>query len=386
VTVGSAGSTGTTTQRPGLRRGRWHDPVVWTDVVQLVKTVVAAVVAWVLATHVLDLSQSFLAPWSALLVVHATVYRTFSQGVRQVVAAVAGVVVAWLAGWALGLDPLAVGVAVGAGLVIGAIGWFHDEGTTVAATALIVLTTGYSDDGLVLVDRLLDTAIGIGVGLVVNAVVWPPLRRRAAISALDALDNRIGQLLVDMAGGFERGFKAGEVDDWVERSRDLDEDLDRAWSLVRQARESALMNPRRGAGELRDPREWVQVLRRMEQALAEIRSLARTCSYDQLYEPEWQPRFRTSYAAALRRAGEGLLGSDREEMLAVWTDLDRLVDELGETRPAPRLWPVYGSLVVNLRNLVDAMEEVADRNPLAQPPLPFARLRRRGLLGRRGRP
>ncbi|HTW16094.1 MAG TPA: aromatic acid exporter family protein [Nocardioides sp.] len=386
MTVGSAGSTGTTTQRPGLRRGRWHDPVVWTDVVQLVKTVVAAVVAWVLATHVLDLSQSFLAPWSALLVVHATVYRTFSQGVRQVVAAVAGVVVAWLAGWALGLDPLAVGVAVGAGLVIGAIGWFHDEGTTVAATALIVLTTGYSDDGLVLVDRLLDTAIGIGVGLVVNAVVWPPLRRRAAISALDALDNRIGQLLVDMAGGFERGFKAGEVDDWVERSRDLDEDLDRAWSLVRQARESALMNPRRGAGELRDPREWVQVLRRMEQALAEIRSLARTCSYDQLYEPEWQPRFRTSYAAALRRAGEGLLGSDREEMLAVWTDLDRLVDELGETRPAPRLWPVYGSLVVNLRNLVDAMEEVADRNPLAQPPLPFARLRRRGLLGRRGRP
>lgn len=379
-------ATGTTTRRPGRRRDRWHDPVVWTDAIQLAKTVVAAVVAWVLATHVLDLSQSFLAPWSALLVVHATVYRTFSQGLRQVVAAVAGVVVAWLTGWALGLDPLAVGVAVGAGLVIGAIGWFRDEGTTIAATALIVLTTGFADDSLVLLDRLLDTGIGIAVGLAVNGLVWPPLRRRAAVAAMDALDGGIGELLVDMAAGFERGFRAEEVADWVERSRDLDEDLDRAWALVRQARESALMNPRRGAGEYRDPHEWIQLLRRMEQALAEIRSLARTCSYDQLYEPEWQPRFRTTYAAALRRAGEGLLRSDREELLAVWTDLDRLVDELGETRPAPRLWPVYGSLVVNLRNLVDAMDEVADQNPLAPPPLPFARLRRRGLLGRRGRP
>ncbi|WP_244930599.1 aromatic acid exporter family protein [Nocardioides sp. W7] len=370
-------AAGTTTQRPGRRRDRWHDPVLWTDAIQLLKTVVAAVVAWVLATDVLDLSQSFLAPWSALLVVHGTVYRTFSQGLRQVVAAVAGVLVAWLVGWSLGLDPLAVGVAVGAGLVVGAIGWFNDEGTTIAATALIVLTTGFADDRLVLLDRLLDTGIGIAVGLIVNALVWPPLRRRAAVAALDALDGQIGELLVDMAAGVEHGFRPEEVADWVERSRGLDEDLDRAWSLVRQARESALMNPRRGAGEYRDPREWVQLLRRMEQALAEIRSLARTCSYDQLVEPEWQPRFRTAYAAALRKAGDGLVRADRQALLAAWEDLDRLVDELAETQPAPRLWPVYGSLVVNLRNLVDAMDEVAAQNPLAQAPLPFARLRLR---------
>lgn len=368
---------GTTTRRPGRGHERWRDPVLWTDVTQLVKTVVAVVAAWVLATHVLDLAQSFLAPWAALLVVHSTVYRTFSQGVRQVVAAVAGVVLAWLAGAALGLDPLGVGLAVTAGLVVGSAAWFRDEGTTVAATALIVLTTGFSDDDLVLLERLADTGIGIGVGLVVNALVWPPLRRRTAIAALDALDGRIGDLLLDMADGVEHGFRADEVADWVERSRGLDEELDRAWALVRQARESALMNPRRGAGELRDPSEWVELLRRMEQALAEIRSLARTASYDQDREPEWQPLFRTAYAAALRRVGDGLVRADRAALLDAWTDLDRLAEDLARTHPAPHLWPVYGGLIVNLRNLIDAMDEVAEQNPLAQPALPFARLRRR---------
>ena len=45
----------------------------------------------------------------------------------------------------------------------------------------------------------LGQAIGIGVGLLVNAVVWPPLRRRTAITAIDRVDDRIGQLLSRMA-------------------------------------------------------------------------------------------------------------------------------------------------------------------------------------------
>ena len=71
---------------------RLRDPLFWGDVVQLGKTVLAAVLAWVVAAELLDLSQPFLAPWAALLVVHATVYRTFSRGLQQVAAAVVAVV------------------------------------------------------------------------------------------------------------------------------------------------------------------------------------------------------------------------------------------------------------------------------------------------------
>src|SRR4051794_38155456 len=62
----------------GLPR-RLRDPVSHTDLLQVTKTVGAAVLAWVIAVHVFSLEQPFLAPWAALLTVHASVYRTLSR-------------------------------------------------------------------------------------------------------------------------------------------------------------------------------------------------------------------------------------------------------------------------------------------------------------------
>ena len=89
---------------PAHLRDVLRDPMWWTESLQLVKTVVAAVIAWLLAARVFELPQSFLAPWAALLVVHATVYRTFSRGLRQVAGAVLGVLLAWAVGNLIGLD------------------------------------------------------------------------------------------------------------------------------------------------------------------------------------------------------------------------------------------------------------------------------------------
>ncbi len=52
-------------------------------------------------------------------------------------------------------------------------GGLRDETSTAAATALIVLTNGYSDNGGILGARLLDTGSGIAVGLVVNLLLAP---------------------------------------------------------------------------------------------------------------------------------------------------------------------------------------------------------------------
>ncbi|MEO5852651.1 MAG: hypothetical protein ABIQ15_09070 [Nocardioides sp.] len=97
--------------------------------------------------------------------------------------------------------------------------------------------------------------MGIVVGLLVNLVVRPPLRGRTAIAALDRIDDRACGLLVDMATGLRDGCDEDDVTDWVDRTRSLDSELDQAWSLVRQAQESARMNPRRSAREVaRSPR------------------------------------------------------------------------------------------------------------------------------------
>lgn len=348
---------------------RARDPIFWNDVLQLAKTVAAAVVAWVLAAVVLGLPQPFLAPWAALLVVHATVYRTFSDGAQQVAATALGVVLAWAVGQTLGLDTLAVAVVIAVGLVVGAVRWLEDQTTLVAATALIVLTTGFSDNDMVLVSRLLDTAIGIGVGLLVNVAFWPPLRRRTAIAAMDRVDDGIGALLCRVHDDIDAGCDPGCADSWVEASRDLEGRLDDAWALVRQAQESARLNPRRSARDLRQPGQWVTLLRRMEQAIAETRSMARTLGRSLDHGVEWDPSFREGWLGLLARTGAAVVDDDQNDLLRVRMEIDALVRTLQAEQHLPR-WPEYGALLLNLRNVVDTMEEVASADPFGQPSLP----------------
>ena len=354
---------------------RTSDPVFWTSVLQTAKTAFAATAAWVLAATVFNLPQPFLAPWAALLVVHATVYRTFSRGAQQVGAAVIGVLLAWAVGNTLGPDPLAVAVALVVGLAVGETKWFRDEVTTIAATALIVLTTGFSDD-IVLASRLADTTIGIVVGLVVNALVWPPLRRRTAVVAMDRIDDEIGQLLTDMADQIEFPTEQATVTAWVDRTNELDESIDEAWSLVRMARESARMNPRRKARAAARSDDWNNLLRRLEQAIADTRSMAQTIGESVDHLDTWDEQFRNRWVGMLRQAGDAISAADPDGTRAVHRQLANLAEDLSTENLSEKHWPQYGGLIINLRNIVEAMDEVAASNPMTPPP-------RRMLAGRR---
>ncbi len=358
--------------REKLRHGiddRIGDPIWWNDCLQLTKTVIAAVAAWVIASSVLDLPQPFLAPWSALLVVHATVYRTFSKGMQQVAATVVAVLLATVVGETLGLTTGAIALLLVVALVLGSVPWLGAEATTIATTGLVVLTTGFDDDVL-LISRLLDTAIGVVVGLLVNVIVWPPLRRRTAAEAMDRIDDGIGELLVDIAAGLDEGSRDPDVTAWIDRTRDLDGDLDRAWAMVRQAQESARMNPRRSAKQMKDPKQWHGLLRRMEQAIAETRSLARTLGSQQAHRETWGPGFADPWISMLGDAGRASAVADPEALLAVRRRLEAFSDEIRKTERSPE-WPIYGALIINLRNIVDAMDVVAEANPIGGPPLPI---------------
>ncbi|WP_157829528.1 FUSC family protein [Nocardioides alpinus] len=355
---------------------RLGDPIWWNDVLQLVKTVLAAVAAWVIAASVLDLPQPFLAPWAALLVVHATVYRTFSKGAQQVAATVVAVLLATGVGEALGLTTGSIALLLVVALVLGAVPWLGVEATTIATTGLVVLTTGFESDVL-LISRLVDTGIGVAVGLLVNVLVWPPLRRRTAAEAMDRIDDGIGALLVDIADGLGEGCQEADVAAWIDRTRDLDGDLEHAWALVRQAQESARMNPRRSARAMKDPKQWHGLLRRMEQAVAETRSLARTLGSQQAHRETWGAAFADPWLAMLGDAGRGARSADPAALVDVRRRLEVFAEELRSTERSPE-WPIYGALIINLRNIVDAMDVVAEANPIGGNRLPLRIPVRRG--------
>jgi uncharacterized membrane protein YgaE (UPF0421/DUF939 family) len=348
---------------------RLGDPIWWNDVLQLVKTVLAAVAAWVIAASLLELPQPFLAPWAALLVVHATVYKTFSKGMQQVAATVVAVLLASFVGQALGLSTWAIALLLVVALVLGAVPWLGAEATTIATTGLVVLTTGFESD-VMLISRLYDTAIGVAVGLLVNVIVWPPLRRHTAAKALDRVDDGIGELLVDMAGRLGDGWEEEDVTGWIERTRDLDADLDQAWALVRQSQESARLNPRRQARAMRNPEQWHGLLRRMEQAVAEIRSLARTLGGQGAHRERWGETFAAPWISMLGDAGRATSGDDPAALLDVRARLEDLTEKLRSTERSPE-WPVYGALIINLRNIIDVMDRVAEANPRGSARLPL---------------
>ena len=346
---------------------RLRDPLAWAGVSQLAKTVIAAVVAWVLAVDVFHLSQAFMAPWAALLTVHATVFGTVRRGAQQAGASVLGVLIAFGAWHVFGLGAVSLAAAVLAGLVLGSVRGIRAE-TTTAATAVVVLTTGYIDKSGTLAARLADTGIGIATGLLVNAMVWPPLRDRSAAKQIDVIDDRVGDLLVDIARQLESGLGADDVDGWIARTDQLDNEVDRAWRVIEEARESGRLNPRRAVPHrMRTMEGFVPIVGRLAQAIAETRSMARTIRIVPVPPEEWDRGFREPWLDLLHRSGTAVVGADTGEVKAARTELTALANRLNVEELHDDLWPVYGALLINLRNVLDALDAVAEAQPVRVP-------------------
>jgi uncharacterized membrane protein YgaE (UPF0421/DUF939 family) len=343
---------------------RLRDPIAWADASQLAKTVGAAVLAWVVAVDLLHLSQAFMAPWAALLTVHATVFGTLRRGAQQAGASVLGVLIAFGASSLFGGGALALGAAVLAAVLAGSVPGLRAPITT-ATTAAVVLTAGYIGKGGMLTARLEDTAIGIAVGLLVNLLVWPPLRDRAAARHIDLIDDRLGDLLCRMAADLADGAGRERADDWIAHADRLDDDVDRAWRVLEEARESGRLNPRPSAApRMRAAEEMTQIVNRLAQAVAETRSMARTM---RVGLAEWDPGFRDSWQTLLERAGSAVGAADADRIRAVRADLTEFSSGLGGDHLPSAPWPMFGALLVNLRNVLDALDAVAEAQPVRVP-------------------
>jgi uncharacterized membrane protein YgaE (UPF0421/DUF939 family) len=339
----------------GFIAARLRDPLLWTDTLQLIKTAAAAVIAWVLAKEVFGLPQPFLAPWAALLTIHATVYRTMARGLQQAGAAVVGVLLAFAVSLTLEVTWLSLLLVLLPALAIGRVRPLRAESTTAAATALVVLLTGYSNDGSMLLSRLGDTFIGIGVGLAVNFVVWPPLRDRSAARRIDELDDQLGELLADMACRL-REDEDPDSDPCVEQTRELDSGIDDAWTDVRRARESGRLNIRRHAAQrVAHTHDLGDVLVRLEQAVADTRSMARTIGRAGPLS-QWDPGFRDAWIGALAGAAEAVRDAHPDDVQRIYEELESIADSASSHAES--------ALAVNLRNVLEALAPVAAAQPV----------------------
>lgn len=363
-------------QQPWQRLATFfRSPEVLGDLLQLLKTVVATTVAWWISADLMESQLPFLAPWTALLTVQATVYRSVTDGVQTWVASALGVGVSFLIGSFLGVGVWTFALAVFVGLLGARIPWLRHQGAAIATTGVFVLGSGFGDQAPLLNDRVLEVGLGVGVGIVVNLLVVPPVWDRQAAAQVDSVNREMGEILVEMADELESTWDTDHADRWIRETVALDRRLESVGHTVQFARESTHFNPRRRGYRSRGTRRrthqlherahpgevsYEEILARVGEGISHLRNLARTISESTYAESQWDERFRSEWTAILREAGEAIHDPD--------TDVEPIHDRLhslavhmsrSDGLPPGDLWPVYGSLITSLRHIAVIVDDVA---------------------------
>ncbi|WP_309136060.1 FUSC family protein [Brevibacterium oceani] len=344
-------------------------PEFVTDLFQILKTVLAATLAWWLSGAVLDSQMPFLAPWTALLTVHATVYRSLSRGIQSTVASTIGVGISFVIGHFLGVSLWTFALALFVGMLGSRVGWLRDEGVAIATTAIFILGSGFDSQQPLLLDRILEIALGVGIGLAVNLIVIPPVRDQQAARYIDSINEQMGEVLIDMSREFSRSWETDQAEDWFERTEAMSREIDSAWGSVRFARESRRGNPRIAVprptrrhqveADQASNESYENILQRVDEGISHLRNLARTLREASYSDGDWDTRFREEWSAIVADAGRSIADPDAE-VDPVFDRLEALATDLSSDGNLPAAsWPLYGSLLTSLRHIVIIVDDVA---------------------------
>ncbi|MBB1253268.1 FUSC family protein [Streptomyces alkaliterrae] len=353
---------------------------------QSLKSALAALVAWALASTLLADSLSLMAPWVAVVLVQATVYQSLSQGVRQALAIVLGTALA--TGTALALDNqiLAMALVLPVTLLIGNLPSLGSQGIHVATSAIFALVGGPLTL-LISAERVAAALIGAVVGIAVNALVRPPRYLRNALEAIRSTTGEAADLLRDMADGLAEEADEWRAEAWVERAERLPRLAEEVRSALAWDEESLRMNIRhRRSGTALPPdytsRDVVNALWHVADHTEEIaRTLAEAARSEaarraedsdsdarrEVRPPLLESWLRSDYRALLRDVADAVeayggfvTSSGRQEQFTVRDAAaraiaghDRLRHRIADApRPGPDTVEMVGPLLADARRLV----------------------------------
>ena len=221
-----------------------HDPVVvWT-----IRATAAAVLAFAVAERLSSQPGPLTAPLTALLVVQVTLYSTLTTGIRRVIAVVAGVLIAVGFSAVVGLTRWSLGLIILAALTVGQLIQVGDFVNEVAISAMLILGVGQLASQAW--DRVLETLIGAGVGLMFNIVFAPPVWVDPAAESIVGLARRTRGLLLSIGEELDSPVPVDQAAGRLHEARKLDQAVADVDAALRQAEDSLRLNPRISEGLL----------------------------------------------------------------------------------------------------------------------------------------
>ncbi|BDZ50079.1 hypothetical protein GCM10025867_23200 [Frondihabitans sucicola] len=332
---------------------------------QVVKTSLAVVLAWIVAFLLLGQGLPIFAAIAALLVVQPSINQSFGRGLERSAGVVMGVALAYVVGAVLGHDHtwivlLAVVLAL---LLAWAFKLTPTSTTQVPISAMLVLSVGIVTPHYAF-DRIIETVIGAVVALAVNVLLAPPVLLGPAHLAVGRLARDVGTALDSLASALEAPTPVAELDAALFRARELRELRAKAATAVKTGEESLTLNPRakRQRRILEADRE---LLRTLSNLVHRVVAMTRTLR-DNYEERLIDDPVVAGIADELRRAAHDvrLLVHEREEEAAAGEAVPLTTDELPAltapllvVRPDPEHWILIGSMLEDLRRVREELQE-----------------------------
>ena len=336
---------------------------------QIAKATLAAVLAWFVADRLMPHETVWIAPATAVIMVHSTVHQTLTNGLRRVAAVAAGVILAGSIGHLLGLNALSLVLVVPPALL--AARWRHmgRHGSDVATTAVLMLSFGAASQERYLLAYVAATAIGAVAGGVVNSLLWPPLYRRRSDQALRHLSRRAAMLLDNIADALRRGWDLSGLPDWQRQAEHLAVHLASAEAAVSTVAESRRYNLRHLITPA--PTDHSSLLAAMSQIAIHVNAIVRALIPIATHDPDEGPaaigdRFAHDYAHLLDTLAQALriqppLPDDLQELGKLLDHARRqaaamhqqMTDEVRTGQlDHPQGWAASGSLLTDLERII----------------------------------
>ncbi|MQY39958.1 hypothetical protein SRB17_79870 [Streptomyces sp. RB17] len=338
-----------------------------------VKSLMAALLAWAVVAPWAPGGRPYLAVATALIMANATtVYRSVTKAVQSVVARLAGLILALVAAWLMGSTAGSVAAIAVIAVVVGPRRAVDDR-LQIASTAVVALAATTAAPVGSLVSPAVQTLTGAVVGIVVNALVLPPLYLDESDSAVRGLARAMGTLLREMGAGLAEQQLAARAHTWLHQARDLEKHLMDAEEQVRQADESLRWNTRCIAHARRKDVTYGQAFRALRGVFLQVRGIARTLAdnaHDDHVDHHLGQQFLDRYAETLELAGVAVEGfveprpatgtpdtAARERLRGAidgaLTWHETMTDLIGRgTLTKPGAWYVYGSLMTDVERLL----------------------------------
>lgn len=209
------------------------------------KTAVAVTAAWLIAPLMPGAVDDYpyYAPLGALISMYPTLMSSLRSSLQTLLGLAAGVGLATLVSLTVGPSVWAIAAAAALGVIISGTGWFGAGQEYIPMAALLVLIIGGGDAEDYSLGYVVQTGVGIAVGLLVHLLVPPAPLVGQARARLDAFQRTLAGHLRDIGDAVTESWPP-ENEAWARDARQLAETSRTLRAALSDADESRRVNPR----------------------------------------------------------------------------------------------------------------------------------------------